>query len=62
MFTSTIYKDGNDLNMPPLGRYSEKDEELVEYFCSAVLLTQETVSVIQPISQGYLPSNWMDLV
>lgn len=28
----------------------------------AGLLTQETVSLIQPILQGYLLSNWMDLV
>lgn len=31
---SAIYKDGNDFQMSPLGGYSEKDEELVEYFCS----------------------------
>lgn len=31
---STIYEDGNDFHMSPLGGYSEKDEEVVEYFCS----------------------------
>lgn len=31
---SAIYKDGNDFQMSPLGGYSDKDEELVEYFCS----------------------------
>lgn len=33
-YKSTIYKDGNDFKMSSLGGYSEKDEELVEYFCS----------------------------
>lgn len=31
---SAIYKDGSDFQMSPLGGYSDKDEELVEYFCS----------------------------
>lgn len=34
VFKSTVYKEGNDFKMSPLGGYSEKAEEVVEYFCS----------------------------
>lgn len=62
---SAIYKDGNDFQndfqMSPLGWYSDKDEELI-ISAPAVLLTQETVSLIQAVSVGFLPSTCMDLV
>lgn len=45
-----------------LGDIVKKLKRWLNISVPAVLLKQETVSLIQPISQGYLPSNWMDLI
>lgn len=45
-----------------LGDTVKKMKSWLSLSVPAVLLTQETVTLIQPISQGYLPSNWMDSV
>lgn len=44
-----------------LGDIVKKMKRLLGISVPDVLLTQETVSLIQPILQGYLPSNWIDL-
>lgn len=45
-----------------LGEVAKKMKSWLNISAPAVQLTQQTVSLIQPISQGDLPSNWMDSV
>lgn len=56
----------NDFQWPPLGGYSEKDEEWkvsrLSISAPAVLLTQETVSSPYPIAVGSIQGNHIDLV
>lgn len=45
-----------------LGDIVTKMKSWLSISAPAVLLTQETVSLIQPVSVGFLPSTCMDLV